>query len=263
MSTSDGLQRLTEYLNQTRRQAELAIDTLNKRLLELEATNHEMVAQTDRLRTERDYFLGLCEQLKVENSTKWRLQERDDWKALVESVQSDRARLQDHCSNLEQQIELTNIEIDRLNKELEIASGRVILGFGTPSFSRSRGNTPSPTDETTPRTMSRQLKVELEKATAQMEVDRRSALNEKLAQEEEINRLREQLERLSKNQKIDIFPNGIPGTGGSSAVINKITKKKGVWGSSVVGLLYLVWNGVDDTRTPSKPRIKSSDVIVV
>ena len=136
MSASDGLQRLTEYLNQTRRQAEMAIDVLNKRIIELQDSNNEIQAEAERLRTERDYFLGLAEQLKVENSTKWRLQERDDWKALVESVQEDRSRLQDECVKLETQLELSKIDIERLNKELEIASGRVILNFGSPAFSR-------------------------------------------------------------------------------------------------------------------------------
>ena len=56
------------------------------------------------------------------------MSERDDWKALVDSVQKDRARLTEECAALENQLELANIENERLNKELEIASGRMILG---------------------------------------------------------------------------------------------------------------------------------------
>ena len=56
------------------------------------------------------------------------LTERDDWKALVDSVQKDRARLTEECAALENQLELANIENERLSKELEIASGKVILG---------------------------------------------------------------------------------------------------------------------------------------
>ena len=40
MSESDGLKKLTEYLNQTRRQAETAIDVLNKKIDEMEQENN-------------------------------------------------------------------------------------------------------------------------------------------------------------------------------------------------------------------------------
>lgn len=52
MSSADGLQKLTEYLNQTRRQAEAAIDVLNKRIFELQESNDEIKLEADRLRTE-------------------------------------------------------------------------------------------------------------------------------------------------------------------------------------------------------------------
>lgn len=93
MSESAGLAKLTEYLNQTRKQAELSIDILNKKISELENEN-------ERLSGEKDYFHSLTLQLKIENSKKWRLQERDDWKSLVDSIQIDRTRLQNVCNNL-------------------------------------------------------------------------------------------------------------------------------------------------------------------
>jgi len=37
-----------------------------------------------------DFKNGLVEQLKIENTKKWRVEERNDWKALVDSVQKDR-----------------------------------------------------------------------------------------------------------------------------------------------------------------------------
>jgi hypothetical protein len=92
-SESAGLAKLTEYLNQTRKQAELSIDILNKKISELEVEN-------ERLSGEKDYFHSLTLQLKIENSKKWRLQERDDWKSLVDSIQIDRSRLQNVCNNL-------------------------------------------------------------------------------------------------------------------------------------------------------------------
>ena len=83
MSESDGLSKLAEYLNQTRRQAEQSIDILNAKISEL-------ANESEAISSERDYFRNYSEQLKLENSQKWRLQERDDWKSLVESVQTDR-----------------------------------------------------------------------------------------------------------------------------------------------------------------------------
>jgi len=52
MSSSDGLKRLTEYLNQTRRQAEASIDILNQRITELEEVNEKLKVEAERLRTE-------------------------------------------------------------------------------------------------------------------------------------------------------------------------------------------------------------------
>jgi len=103
----DGVVKLREYLMQTRRQAEMAIDSLNERIAELEKDNIEISDANKALADERDYFRNLAEQRKTENSKKWRLQERDDWKALVESVQKDRSRLQDDL--VKREIELESI----------------------------------------------------------------------------------------------------------------------------------------------------------
>ena len=61
------------------------------------------------------------EQLKSENSRKWRLQERDDWKSLVDSVQADRARLQEETMRLNLQLEDAQAEIERQAELLAIA----------------------------------------------------------------------------------------------------------------------------------------------
>ena len=82
--SNEAISRLTEYLNQTRRQAEQSIDHLNNQLQEKQnelENNQEVV---DHVIGERDYYRNLAEQLKLENSKKWRLNERDDWKSLVE-----------------------------------------------------------------------------------------------------------------------------------------------------------------------------------
>jgi len=101
---SEAIARLTAYLNQTRRQAEDSIDVLNGRYEELRSELDTSKLVCERLAGERDYFKSLSEQLKLENSKKWRLNERDDWKSLVESIQVDRARLQEECQRLEAEV---------------------------------------------------------------------------------------------------------------------------------------------------------------
>eukprot|EP00603_Paraphysomonas_imperforata_P006648 CAMPEP_0114439992 /NCGR_PEP_ID=MMETSP0103-20121206/15513_1 /TAXON_ID=37642 ORGANISM="Paraphysomonas imperforata, Strain PA2" /NCGR_SAMPLE_ID=MMETSP0103 /ASSEMBLY_ACC=CAM_ASM_000201 /LENGTH=46 /DNA_ID= /DNA_START= /DNA_END= /DNA_ORIENTATION= len=45
MSEADGLQRLTEFLNQTRKQAEVAVDCLNVRIKELEQEREKYLGE--------------------------------------------------------------------------------------------------------------------------------------------------------------------------------------------------------------------------
>lgn len=77
----------------------------------------------------------------------------------MESVQVDRTRLQDLCVKLESDLEIANIEISRLSKELELATNNrgigAALGFGTPNTKNNRDGSPSPSDELTPKTMTR------------------------------------------------------------------------------------------------------------
>ena len=63
---------------------------------------------------QNEYYKNLVEQLKVEGTRKSRLQERDDWKALVDSIQTDRVRLQEKNITLAQQLEDAEREIERL-----------------------------------------------------------------------------------------------------------------------------------------------------
>lgn len=113
MSESDGLSKLAEYLNQTRRQAEQSIDILNAKISEL-------ANESEAISSERDYFRNYSEQLKLENSQKWRLQERDDWKSLVESVQTDRGRLQENCNRLEIELEEAKAGVKILEEEINL-----------------------------------------------------------------------------------------------------------------------------------------------
>lgn len=47
---------------------------------------------------------GVAEQLKLENTTKWKLQERDDWRALSDSLRADRNRLLQENEELHRKI---------------------------------------------------------------------------------------------------------------------------------------------------------------
>ena len=186
----------------------------------------------------------------MENSKKWRLQERDDWKALVDSVQNDRSRLQDECFQLESKLEVAVQEINRLREELiraesmirplqveepfsdspsserssftpisspqsplTVSEQLVLHGLRPLSIksdspaiemllSEAKSEAGSPEKET-PRASAQRYKLELEKLQAQMEVERRSALAEKLSLEEEILRLRRQLEHVNLRRQTE------------------------------------------------------------
>ena len=71
-----GVKKLTEYLAQTRRQAELAIDNLNTQVATLTTENAALSVALTEATEQRDYYKNLSEQYRTENSKKWRLQER-------------------------------------------------------------------------------------------------------------------------------------------------------------------------------------------
>jgi DNA repair exonuclease SbcCD ATPase subunit len=118
MSESEGLAKLTEYLKNTRRQAEQAIDILNSKLSEVTTENETLRKQLAKCEFERESYRRLTEELKAENTTKTKFQERDDWKSLVSSIQKDRSRLQEECSQLESNLNDANMKIMSLEQEL-------------------------------------------------------------------------------------------------------------------------------------------------
>ena len=129
MSEKEGLAKLAAYLQQTRKQAEESIDVLNTRIMVLES-------EAEAISSERDHFKNYSEQLKLENSKKWRLQERDDWKSLVESIQTDRTRLREDCGRLESELEEAKAGVKILEEEINhlansnrlvLLRGRIIL----------------------------------------------------------------------------------------------------------------------------------------
>jgi septal ring factor EnvC (AmiA/AmiB activator) len=143
MSESEGLQKLTAYLNQTRRQAEAAIDNLNVQIEDLRKENDLYAQLCKKLEQEKDYFKSMSEQLKQGNTTKQMLQERDDWRALIDNVQKDRARLQEEVCALEVGLDSANEEIAKLRDEIEYLSAQPQNDRKEGSPTRTR--TPSPT----------------------------------------------------------------------------------------------------------------------
>ena len=205
---SEGLLKLTEYLNQTRRQAEIAIDVLNSKISDLNTENEKLREEATALGIERDNLRQENENLKVENPKKWRFQERDDWKALVESVQKDRSRLQEECARLELSLEEAKEQISRLEEETiylsdalkkyrsmdnqlqteQTANGAEVVGeeslshFEDSSFETRRSNLSITIDSCfeddmiaysgssppSPRVLTRKLQLELDQANAQV-----------------------------------------------------------------------------------------------
>lgn len=118
MQESEGLAKLTEYLNQTRKQAAMSIDVLNNQIAELRAESDYNRQLVDELRADRDHYKQLGEQLRYETTTKHKLQERDDWKTLIDNMQKDRTRLSEECIQLRSQLQSATYEISLLHDEI-------------------------------------------------------------------------------------------------------------------------------------------------
>lgn len=118
MQESEGLSKLTEYLNQTRKQAAMSIDVLNSQIAELRAESDYNRQLIEELRADRDHYKQLGEQLRYESTTKHKLQERDDWKTLIDNMQKDRTRLSEECIQLRSQLQSATYEISLLHDEM-------------------------------------------------------------------------------------------------------------------------------------------------
>ncbi|CAN0546924.1 unnamed protein product, partial [Ectocarpus sp. 12 AP-2014] len=67
----------------------------------LEIERRTLEAALETCRDELGYAKSLVEQLRLENTRKWRVEERDDWRALLDSMQADRTTLQRQNDRLE------------------------------------------------------------------------------------------------------------------------------------------------------------------
>lgn len=97
MPEGDGdnaLRMLVEHLGNVKVAAEEAEFKLKQRIKQLEATLGEYEAQAQDYEDELDLARSTIQELKTQQSKKWRLEALDDWKALVNQLQADRKRLQ-------------------------------------------------------------------------------------------------------------------------------------------------------------------------
>ena len=196
ISPSLGLIKLTEYLNQTRRQSEMAIDSLNDKINELTTDNDKALKIIEKYQNERDYYRNYAEQLKLQNNKKWKLQERDDWKSLVESVQNDRSRLQDDCNTLTLLLNDANNRIAILENQLNDYinqndnnnndnsnndTNTIIPSSPSHHHHQNQSSSSSSLVPSTPTTQIRTLKTELEKLTYEREIERKNIETHKKA----------------------------------------------------------------------------------
>lgn len=118
MSESEGLAKLTEYLKQTRRQAEIAIDNLNSQLAEVQRENEALRSSVVTLQKEKELHISTIQQLKTDSGPKSKFKERDEWKALVENIQKDRDRIQQEYNSAVSQLEEANLELARTKQDI-------------------------------------------------------------------------------------------------------------------------------------------------
>ncbi len=179
----------------------MAIDNLTAQVNDLNKENKEALILAEKFEAERDYYRNYAEQLKLENSKKWKLQERDDWKGLLDTVTKDRNRLQGECQILESSLNQANNKIKELeeiianmnNKENFVGNNeRIGISIHPPSTPSDR--TSNNTSGSSPRSMSRALQLELQNAHEEMEQQRKKMDEEKRFHLETIRKLKYELQ---------------------------------------------------------------------
>ena len=95
---SAGVEKLATLLSTLRQSSTVKINILTK---ELHSSKLQIDLFTDTI-TEKNMVI---DQLQIENGKKWRIEERNDWKALVSSLQNDRRELQEEIEDLRAEIE--------------------------------------------------------------------------------------------------------------------------------------------------------------
>jgi len=189
----------------------------------LREDNVRLAGQLQTCLDELDFRNGMVEQLKIENSKKWRVEERNDWKSLVDSVQRDRDELREQNDLLLAKIE--ELEADLLTSKEAASSG---ANSNNVVSNRDPAAPPSPLGRLTitgaePRspngtvaTPMGNLKKELQEARARLESERSVLAKERL----EAKRLRAEL---SARRERERWQQG-------SSFLVKIARLSRMWG---------------------------------
>ncbi|KAJ1453343.1 hypothetical protein M885DRAFT_524491 [Pelagophyceae sp. CCMP2097] len=91
------------------------------RIHEAEGRRAAVEAQLEATKDELSMCWTFVKQLRLENTQKWRCEERNDWKALTDSIQADRRKLQMENTRLQTQLKNQGIgysDVDAPRPEL-------------------------------------------------------------------------------------------------------------------------------------------------
>ena len=97
----DGVTALQKHLVRVKLEHAEREAALERTVAELKGENDELKAALDDAADELDLCWAHVHQLRLETTTKFQVEERDDWRALVRSVQEDRQRLQQENARLQ------------------------------------------------------------------------------------------------------------------------------------------------------------------
>lgn len=173
-----------------------------------------------------DFRNGQVAQLQLETSEKWRVEERNDWRSLVDSVQSDRDELREENERLKQEIaELrasssAHTPYDSLTIDTHTPAPHHHPGSDHPSAPSSPTQTPPESPTRVPYTPTTQLRRELREAKRRLE-DERSTLQQ---ERRESQRLRTELEARRQRERWQ----------NSASLIERLVHLTRVWNRSQV-----------------------------
>lgn len=87
-------------------------------MVTLQSEKEDLSSKLEACLDQLDFCTGACEQLKLEASTKWRVEERNDWKALVDSVQKDRDEQREENRILSENVAELEAELQALRERV-------------------------------------------------------------------------------------------------------------------------------------------------
>ena len=102
--SKDAVQALQQHLVKVKMAHAQREHDLVEKVRELEAECARVKAEYDVAKDELQLCWSFVDQLKRENTLKWRCEERDDWKALVRSIQEDRQQLLQENASLRRRL---------------------------------------------------------------------------------------------------------------------------------------------------------------